>query len=152
MIPATEFRAYFDTGALIKLYHLEPGSDEAIAWASREHRLPLPFLCEIELRTALRALHGRGLLPKQQLDSALRAFAEDIAADRLVRVTAEEQRLQTIAEDLSQKHVAETLARTLDLLHVATARALGIRRFVTGDKRQADLATRAGLEVHFITA
>lgn len=152
MIPATKFRSYFDTGALIKLYHLEPGSSESITYASREPHLPLPFLCEIELRTALRALHGRALLTKQQLDSALHAFGDDISEGRLVRVAPEEQRLQAIAEELSQKHVAKTLARTLDLLHVATAKALDIHAFVTGDKRQASLARRGGLKVHFIAA
>ena len=40
-----------------------------------------------------------------------------------------------------------TGCRTLDTLHVASARVLGLGRLVTTDRRQAALAERAGLVV-----
>ena len=38
------------------------------------------------------------------------------------------------------------LARTLDVLHVATALELGLRSFVTYDRRQQQLARATGLK------
>jgi hypothetical protein len=37
--------------------------------------------------------------------------------------------------------------RTLDIIHVAAALAVGAKEFVTFDSRQAAVATRAGLTV-----
>jgi predicted nucleic acid-binding protein len=40
-----------------------------------------------------------------------------------------------------------TGCRTLDTLHIACARQLAIREFVTTDRRQANLAKRLGMRV-----
>jgi len=44
-------------------------------------------------------------------------------------------------------HAASTGCRTLDALHVACARVLSIREFVTTDERQTALARHAGMRV-----
>ena len=44
MATGTDFRVYFDTGILVKLYYLEPGSIEVAALAGREIRLPFSAL------------------------------------------------------------------------------------------------------------
>lgn len=49
------------------------------------------------------------------------------------------------AERLARRHAAAVGPRSLDILHVAAAQALGISDFVTGDRRQASLAKAAGL-------
>lgn len=151
MATGTEFRVYFDTGVLVKLYYLEPGSAQVAARAAREVRLPFPPLIEIELRNALRLLQGRGLLFPTQLASALALIDEDIAAGRLVRSSAEPAALHACAEELSRRHGARTKCRTLDLLHVSHAVVAAIPRFFTGDHRQAALAKLAGLRVDLLT-
>jgi predicted nucleic acid-binding protein len=52
--------------------------------------------------------------------------------------------------ELSRRYSSENLCRTLDILHVATALVAQITTFVTCDKRQAQLAERAGLDVALI--
>lgn len=52
-----------------------------------------------------------------------------------------------MAERLSMAHTAEIGARSLDILHVAFARELGVTDFVTGDERQARLAAAVELRV-----
>jgi predicted nucleic acid-binding protein len=49
------------------------------------------------------------------------------------------------AADLSQRYSARVLTRTLDLLHVAAARALSCSRFVSADDRQLAAAKAIGL-------
>jgi predicted nucleic acid-binding protein len=147
---AIRFRAYIDTGVLVKLYHLEAGSREATERVRSEPKWPLPFLCEIELRNALRVLCGRGTVTEEALRFSLAALDDDIATGRLARVAPDPAKVATAAEDLSRQHASATLCRALDLLHVAAARVLKIPRFVTGDARQAALADRAGLEVDFL--
>ncbi|MFP4166953.1 MAG: hypothetical protein ACLFUF_07295 [Opitutales bacterium] len=63
----TEFSHYFDTGVLVKIYHLEPGSPEAAKHIQKAGILPLPFLAEMELRNSLRVLEGRKQLSRDQL-------------------------------------------------------------------------------------
>jgi predicted nucleic acid-binding protein len=145
-----DLRVYFDTGVLVKLYYLEPGSPQATARAIKEPSLPLPSLTEIELRNALRVLHGRKLLDAGELSSALAMIDEDTLAGRLRRLSPEPLAVHECAEDLSRRHAARTKCRALDLLHVSQAVVCGIPRLYTGDHRQAELAEYAGLQVEFL--
>jgi len=145
-----DFGVYFDTGVLVKLYYLEPGSQKVAARAAKEKSLPFPPLAEIELRNALRVLHGRGLLDAEQLPLALGMMDEDITGGRLRRTSSDSAQVYECAEELSRRHAAGTKCRALDLLHVSHAVVAKIPRFFTGDQRQAELATLAGLRVEFL--
>jgi predicted nucleic acid-binding protein len=145
-----EFRVYFDTGVLVKLYYLEPGSPQVAARATQEPFLPFPSLAEIELRNALRVLHGRKLLEADELVSALALIDEDTRAGRLRRLSPDPLAVHECAEDLSRRHAARTKCRALDLLHVSHAVVCGIPRLFTGDRRQAELAECAGLQVELL--
>ena len=145
-----DFRVYFDTGALVKLYYLEPGSPQVAARAAREKFLPFPPLAEIELRNALRVLHGRKLLTAGELSAALGMIDDDLRAGRLRRLLPDPLSVHECAEDLSRRHAARTKCRALDLLHVSHAVVADVPRFFTGDHRQAELAKCTGLRVEFL--
>jgi predicted nucleic acid-binding protein len=49
--------------------------------------------------------------------------------------------------DLSRKHTPKLGTRSLDVLHVASALELGMKRFVTFDEPQGRLASAVGLKV-----
>jgi len=51
------------------------------------------------------------------------------------------------AESMIDTHTFQTGARSLDILHVASAVLLGATDFITFDRRQAVLAGRVGLVV-----
>ena len=52
-----------------------------------------------------------------------------------------------LAQKLSRDHASTLGTRTLDVLHVASAKELGCRDFVTNDDRQAKLAQAIKLSV-----
>jgi hypothetical protein len=51
------------------------------------------------------------------------------------------------AADLSRAHAARFLARSLDLIHVASARAVHCTTFVSADDRQLAVAKATGLKI-----
>lgn len=51
-----------------------------------------------------------------------------------------------MAEHLSEKHTAHTGNRTLDILHIATAKHLSTRNFLSCDARQKQLAKATSLK------
>ena len=55
------------------------------------------------------------------------------------------ERVFADATELSRKHSARFLTRSLDLLHIATAHAVGCHQFVSADDRQLTLAKASGL-------
>jgi predicted nucleic acid-binding protein len=142
-----DFRVYFDTGVLVKMYFLEAGSPQVAERATKEQVLPFTLLAEIELRNALRVLHGRKMLSAGELASALALIDEDTRAGRLCRLSPDPLSVHTCADDLSRRHAARTKCRALDLLHVSHAVVSGIPRLFTGDRRQAELGEAAGLHV-----
>jgi predicted nucleic acid-binding protein len=140
-------RTYVDSGILVKLYIPEAGTEETIPRLQAIQQIPLLPIHELEVRNALRAQAGRGLIGYDQLGLALAAFHEDIGAGRLARCSVDWPPIFARAEDLSREHTPKILCRALDILHVAAAEAVGCAAFVTGDGRQADLALAVGLEV-----
>jgi hypothetical protein len=142
---------YFDSGLLVKLYHLEAVSEVVARLVSEQPFLPLPFLAEMEIRNALRVLYGRGQIRAEILNKALGALDDDITSRRLIRVTPNPMEIQESAETLSDFYSSMTLCRTLDLLHVSHAWVLEAVQFHTGDKTQALLAEKSGLNVNLIS-
>jgi predicted nucleic acid-binding protein len=51
------------------------------------------------------------------------------------------------AVDLSKKHSATVGARSLDILHIASALAVKAEKFLTVDGRQTEVAKLAGLKI-----
>jgi len=90
---------------------------------------------------------GRGEITDTGLKGALRDLQADIDAGRLEKPVYDLPGVFHTAEVLSAKYAVVTLARSLDILHVAAALVIGAVDFVTFDKRQASLATKAGLKV-----
>ena len=143
-------KGYVDSGVLIKLYVKERNSAEAARAVSRIGAPVLTPLHELEIRNALRALEGRGLVSAAQQATASHVLEADILSRRLRRASPDWTRVYEIASMLSQRHTPDTLARSLDILHVAAAIAVEAGVFVTADSRQAEVARRAGLEVTMV--
>jgi len=60
--------------------------------------------------------------------------------------------VHTRAEHLVRRHAAVLGTRSLDILHVAAALALGATRFVTSDQRQASLAKAVHLDATLLSS
>ncbi len=141
-------RTYFDSGALIKLYVNEEGSDDVSAHVQRLSQIALSPLHELEIRNALRSQLGQGSISQDEHTAALLMMDVDIDACRLLRIAPDWNVIYTIAEKFSKAHTRQFLCRSLDILHVATAVHLSCTDFVTGEERQARLAEHERLTVH----
>ncbi len=139
---------YLDSSALLKLYVPEEDSAEVARYVlQRRHPLPLSPLHELEMKNALRAKAFRKEAPLRSVNAALQHLCADIASGIFVRPPLDWPEVFEVAEALSQRSTAMVGSRSLDLLHVASAKILKVRGFLTFDQRQAILARKAGLKI-----
>jgi hypothetical protein len=99
----------------------------------------------LEVRNALRLGIFRRVLTNPQAAAAATAIETDLRMGRLVRTQVDWATTFRIARRLSTQHAAQTGTRSLDILHVASAKSLRVRRLASFDSRQMSLAVTAGL-------
>lgn len=128
---------YIETSALVKLYIAEADSSDALRYLRADPVLVTSWLTVVELRRTLaRALSGA------DLQSSLRASEADLDAMALVNP---EERVWRSAADIAM----ETGVRSLDAIHLASARILEIDdlTFCTFDLRLGQAARHVGFRV-----
>jgi predicted nucleic acid-binding protein len=115
----------------------------------RKFRPPCPLtpLHRLELQNAWRLKVFRKELSRDAAEFAADDLQADIDTGVWQLVSCDLAAVFHWAERLSQSHTAVVGSRSLDILHVAFARELGITNFVTGDDRQARLAAAVGLKL-----
>ncbi len=114
-------------------------SGEAVVWTPWQ---------QVEFNNAMRLLVFRQLATRQDLTIVLASVQAAVEAGDLVAAPLPAYSLWEEADRLSRVHTLSLGIRTLDLLHVAAARVLRTRRFLTFDLRQHALAQAAGLAVN----
>ena len=115
-------------------------------------QVPYTALHDLEVRNAFELLVGRRLIRRTECDAILTDLQDDVDTRRLASVPLDLDSVFLEAARLSRCHSAKFLTRSLDLLHVAAARALKCTRFVSADDRQLAAAGAAGLEAVDIKA
>ena len=139
---------FFDSSALAKRYHPEPGTervDEIISGA--RNRICISRLTLIEMRSvfAIKARAGAIASADTQLFAA--RFQEDIALGRFDVFTIGEREFAR-AEDLLERHALDRRLRSLDAIQLSVAIGLwhhgGIEYFVASDRVLCDVAAREG--------
>jgi predicted nucleic acid-binding protein len=145
---ATADQIYADPSALLKLHLHEPESRVMAAWRARQAgALAVTHHGRVEMINGLALATHRGLLSDAAGQAALAALDDDFhhgryrLADLLWRSTLNR------AAQLSRTHSRVLGTRTLDVLHVASALELGLRQFLTFDRRQQELASATGLRL-----
>ena len=140
---------YADTSFLVSLYVQDAFSTRAHAWlAAHPVALPLTEFGRTELRNALTRLVFTGASTSQQNAAAWQLVEEDVKQGRLTVTAVSWADVFSHAEQLVAQHTAQLGARTLDIVHVASAQILGAADFVSFDSRQASLASAVGLVWH----
>jgi predicted nucleic acid-binding protein len=138
---------YADTNFAASLYMPDANSARA---AQRMRRVRLPLLMgslgELELTNAFRLRVFRGEMRAAEARTALAAFHDDLHHG-IVAVSPMPDSIYVQAERLATRWTARLGTRTLDILHVACALALGAESFYTFDDRQRRLASAAGLRI-----
>jgi predicted nucleic acid-binding protein len=140
--------AYFDSAIIVKLYVQEANSPDAVALVSAQPGpCPLTPWQEVEVRTAMRLKAFRGEVTAEELRKSMDAFDEDLRSGRWQMPAYEQGRIWQLTRELSARHAARIGCRTLDLIHVAAALAIGATVFVTFDARQKEVARLEGLNI-----
>lgn len=127
--------AYLDASALTKLILDEPGS-EALSGHLDGRMAVSSDLALAEVPRAVRAWGARG---RDDASTSVMMERLDEVFEGIGLVTVETRLLADAAL------LDPPMLRTLDAIHVATARALGFEEFVTYDGRQARAAAAAGM-------
>ena len=141
-------RTYADPSALLKLYVHEPESAAMSAWRARiGGALPLTEHGHLEIANGICLAAFRNAITADAWMDALASLEEDVGEGRYVQTDVLWRATLRRAGDLARRHTRSIGNRTLDLLHVATALELGLRDFVTFDRRQQQLARAVGLKV-----
>ena len=138
---------YIDSSAIVPVYVPERFSRVAREVLRKLPQVPYTALHELEVSNEFALLKGRGLITADELRAIRAQLQEDVDAQRLVPVALDWASVFAIACELSRAHTAKLLTRSLDLVHVAAARAASCRVFVSADDRQLAAATAAGLKV-----
>ncbi|MDD4118560.1 MAG: type II toxin-antitoxin system VapC family toxin [Kiritimatiellae bacterium] len=139
---------YTDSSFLFSLYAQDANTSRAAELAAAfTGALLFTPLQRFELRNALRLSVFRGDIAEGEY----RRLLEQIEADTKTGVLAETPvswaEVFAEAEALSAAHTGKTGTRALDVLHIASAAALGAKTFYTFDARQKTLAAKAGMRV-----
>ena len=139
-------RVYADSSFLVSCYLVDANTSRTKAFLS-EHDAPLPFtaLHELEVRNALRVGVFRRVITDEQARAATKDLDGDLRNGRLVRATVSWPTVFRATSRLSEQYAATTGTRSLDILHIASAKALRMKAFATFDARQRALAEAAGL-------
>jgi predicted nucleic acid-binding protein len=140
-------KTYFDTGALVKLYIVERGSDFVQNVARRTGAIGINPLQETELRNSILAAEGRRTISREAARRSLDNLEEDLRTGVFFRESPDWSWIYRRADLMARQYTPRLLCRTLDILHVAAAELRGAERIVTGDQRQQKLARAVGLKV-----
>lgn len=152
-------RPYADSNFFTRVYFEMDGSAEAAGLLAASAKtgappLPLIWLHRFEVLNAFfrHAFLGRepGALriTEELAGVAMAAFHDDLDAAAFVEpADLSPQEIAPIFEELMLRHTARHGFRTYDLLHVASALALGCDAFWSFDAKASKLAKLEGLDV-----
>ncbi len=137
---------YADSSFLASCYVVDTHTPRAKTALSRIHA-PLIFtaLHALEVQNAFQLGVFRGLLSRTEAAAAWANLQADLRTGRLVRTIVKWPVTFRVAARLSERHSATTGTRSLDILHVASARTLRAAEFLSFDARQLGLAAAVGL-------
>ena len=139
---------YVDTSVIVKLYIKESLSAEAANWLKKNNEaVPLTRVHELEFINALQLKRFRSEITRDEVLSIVSRFSEHEKAGIFYRPQLDWPKVFNDAIDLSKKYTVKVGARSLDILHVASALSIGAEKFLTVDARQSELAALSGLKM-----
>jgi predicted nucleic acid-binding protein len=139
---------YADSSFLFSLYAQDVNTERAAELVARSRLVFL--LTQFQRFELCNAFHLSAFRRHASLGEAqrlVRQFTEDVEQGTFLEVPLVWSEVFALAEKLGTGNTAELGTRSLDILHVASAVVLKASLFCTFDKRQGDLARKAGLKV-----
>lgn len=139
---------YADSSLLVSYYLNDVNSlraDQVLSSVSQP--VALTQMHKLEITNGIIRAIFRNALTKQQARAVWKQMVSDRRAGRLAPTDIDLTAAFNEARRLSVAHTATLGTRSLDTLHVAAARRLGMTMFLTFDQKQAALARAVGLQV-----
>ncbi len=133
---------------MIKLYYPEADSEALQEWVRIENQQILyTSFHELEMKNALAIKVFRSELTQEVYRQLIQTLNRDLQKAVLRRVHPNWGRVFRRSIEISEGNTPHVGSRSLDIIHLGIALALGCERFITFDDRQADLAQRIDLEI-----
>jgi uncharacterized protein len=141
--------SYWDTSALSKLYLPEPDSTAFAQKAAVDPTIVTARLTLYELRRVAFRKESEGFIPLGTVESILAQINQDVIVGqiRIVQVDARVELEFDAIMATCYRRTPPLLVRTLDALHLASARAESQIEVVATDKRMRDAAKLLGLSL-----
>ena len=142
--------SYWDTSTLVKLYAQEPDSPVFEAHAASQISPPLTSRIALyEARATFHRKEAEGVLAAGTAQITYNELLQDVATNDvwLVELDAAVELEYGQVLNLCYQQTPPLLLRTLDAIHVASARLSGETEIVATDKRMRDAAKLLGFSV-----
>ena len=139
---------YADSSFLVSCYVTDENTPQAKGYLRRPGSpLVLTALRVLEVPNTFKLGLFRGLFAAADASAAWKNLELHVRSGRLLKKPVKWPLVLRIAARYSELHSATIGTRSLDILHVATAKALRAVEFVSFDSRQRTLAATVGLKV-----
>ena len=141
--------SYWDTSTLGKLYLPEPDSADFAQKAALDPAIATTRLALYEMRRVAFRKESEGFIQTGTAESVLAQVNQDIAAGQ-IRIVEMDARVEAEFNGIMAtcyRHTPPLPIRTLDALHLASARADNQIELVATDKRMRDAAKLLGLSL-----
>jgi predicted nucleic acid-binding protein len=132
---------------LVPLYVTERFSDAADSTLKAAGQVPFTLIHQLEVPNAFERLVGNNLLTRDECGALYEHLQEDLDTRRLVPLSLDFEAVLVQAAELSRARAVKSLARSLDLMHVASAHLAKCTMFVSADDRQLAVAKATGLKI-----
>ncbi|MBK6972349.1 MAG: type II toxin-antitoxin system VapC family toxin [Sterolibacteriaceae bacterium] len=136
-------RVFFDSSAFVKRYVREDRTEAVLDWCDRATEIGLSGIALPEIVSAFCRLRREGSIDEwqyRQLKSLLLDDIEDVAVCDLTPAVLGQ----------AVNALESNTLRAMDAIHVGSAVVFKADVFLSGDMRQLDAATRAGLRVEAV--
>lgn len=144
-------RYFFDTSALVKIYHREPGSEYCLDLYLGCSHLIISELARVELHSAILRKHGEKNLNAKALKAVLQKFKYD--SEERYEVLQLSSLVYDDACRLLSRYAVQHGLRTLDSLQLATFLNYCEREtdsFVCADKKLSAVVELEGMQTIFV--
>jgi predicted nucleic acid-binding protein len=139
---------YVDTSVLVTLYIKETYSRKASDWIrANNEAIPKTIFHELEFTNAIQLKLFRKEISDKQARTVLHRFNGHEKEGIFFAPPINWPTVFGNCIDLLSQYTHSTGSRSLDIIHVASALAMGADQFFTFDAKQSRLASSAGLSI-----
>jgi len=138
---------YPDSSFLVSCYVRDANTRAAKACLNRIQAPLVTALHALEVRNAFKLGVFRGFFSAKDAASAWTNLEADLRSGRLVKTAVKWPVAFRVAVHLSERHSVAIGTRSLDILHIASAKAIRAAELLSFDVRQRSLAQLVGLVV-----